>query len=132
MERKKQLKTIWGLSKQLGMTKEDVYGLLYQQTGKEGMTECTEIELSRTIQAMIILKERRTNRPGIITGRQKHKIHELERALGWEDNKLRLKAFVKKYYHVDSVDWLKEEAASNLIESLKKMLKRQQEESALR
>lgn len=132
MERKKQLKTIWGLSKQLGMTKEDVYGLLYQQTGKEGMTECTGVELSRTIQAMIMLKERRTNRPDMITGRQRHKIHELERALGWDNNRLRLKAFVKKYYHVDSLDWLQEGAASDLIESLKKLLKRHQEESALR
>lgn len=131
MDRKKQLKSIWGLSKQLEMTKEDVYGLLYQQTGKEGMTECTETELSRTIQAMVMLKERRTNRPGMITGRQKYKIHELEKALGWEDNKLRLKAFVKKYYHADSIDWLHERAASDLIESLKKLRESQQEETVL-
>lgn len=123
-ERKKQLQVIWGMAKELGMEKEDVYTLLYQQSGKEHMGECSEVELSRVVQAMILLKERRTNRPGMITGRQRYKIKALERALGWTENQKRLRAFIKKYYHVENMDWLSEEAASNLIEALKKMVKR--------
>ena len=131
MAERKQLKIIWGMAKNLDMTKEDVYALLYQQTGKEHMTDCTEQELSRTVQAMILLKERRTNRPGMITGRQRYRIGELERELGWNENPKRLKAFSKKYYHVDSLDWLKEQEASNLIESLKKMAKREADPEAV-
>jgi len=123
-DRKKRLKVIWGMARELGMEKEDVYTLLYQQSGKEHMSDCSEAELSRTVQAMILLKERRTNRPGMITGRQRYKIRELERSLGWTENQKRLRAFIKKYYHVDNMDWLTEEAASNLIEALKKMVKR--------
>lgn len=131
MAERKQIKIIWGMAKNLNMSKEDVYALLYQQTGKEHMTECTERELSRTVQAMILLKERRTNRPGMISGRQRYHIGELERQLGWKENPNRLKAFIKKYYHVDSLDWLKEQEASNLIESLKKMTNREADMEAV-
>lgn len=127
-KRKKQLQLIWGMAKELGMSKEDVYTLLYRETKKEHMTDCSEVELSRTIQAMILLKERQKNRPGMMTGRQRYRIRELEKELGWQDNKKRLTAFIKKYYHVDSLDWLKTEDASSLIESLKKLAEKQREE----
>ena len=127
-KRKKQLQLIWGMAKELGMSKEDVYTLLYRETRKEHMRDCSEVELSRTIQAMILLKERQKNRPGMMTGRQRYRIRELEKELGWQDNKKRLTAFIKKYYHVDNLDWLKTEDASSLIESLKKLAEKQQEE----
>ena len=127
-KRKKQLQLIWGMAKELGMSKEDVYTLLYRETKKEHMKDCSEVELSRTIQAMILLKERQKNRPGMMTGRQRYRIRELEKELGWQDNKKRLTAFIKKYYHVDNLDWLKTEDASSLIESLKKLAEKQQEE----
>lgn len=130
-ERNKQLKVLWGMAKELGMEKEDVYSLLYQQTGKEHMSDCSALELSRTVQAMIMLKERRTNRPGMITGRQRYHIRELERTLGWQDNKKRLGAFIKKYYHVDSLDWLSSQDASSLIESLKKLAEREEQSEAV-
>lgn len=127
-KRKKQLQLIWGMAKEFGMSKEDVYTLLYRETKKEHMKDCSEVELSRTIQAMILLKERQKNRPGMMTGRQRYRIRELEKELGWQDNKKRLTAFIKKYYHVDNLDWLKTEDASSLIESLKKLAEKQQEE----
>lgn len=37
----------------------------------------------------------------------------------------------QKYYHVDSLDWLKEQEASNLIESLKKMTNREADMEAV-
>lgn len=130
-DRNKQLKVLWGMAKELGMEKEDVYSLLYQQTGKEHMSDCSEVELSRTVQSMILLKERRTNRPGMITGGQRYRIRALERTLGWQDNKKRLKAFIKKYYHVDSLDWLSSQDASSLIESLKKLAEREEQSEAV-
>ena len=45
MAERKQIKIIWGMAKNLNMSKEDVYALLYQQTGKEHMTECTERDI---------------------------------------------------------------------------------------
>lgn len=131
VDRKKQTKVIWGMAKDLGMEKEDVYTLLYRETEKESMTECTERELSRVIQAMILIKEKRTNCPGKITGRQRYKIKELERALGWADDKKRLEGFIKKYYHVDRLDWLSMADASNLIEALKKLADKEKSAEAV-
>lgn len=131
VDRKKQTKVIWGMARDLGMEKEDVYTLLYRETEKESMTECTERELSRVIQAMILIKEKRTNRPGKITGRQRYKIKELERKLGWDDDKKRLQGFIKKYYHVDRLDWLSSADASNLIEALKKLAEKEEPAEAV-
>ena len=39
VDRKKQTKVIWGMARDLGMEKEDVYTLLYRETEKESMTE---------------------------------------------------------------------------------------------
>ena len=52
--RNQTLKRIWGLAKQQGLSKEDIYTIVYRETGKEHMTDCTDWELERVIKEMCI------------------------------------------------------------------------------
>jgi hypothetical protein len=58
------------------------------------------------------------------TEEQIWKIRRLEKVLGWDDNPHRLEGFVRKYYKVEKLEWLKFNDAVKLIESLKKMAAR--------
>ncbi|KYG90363.1 hypothetical protein A0U40_18400 [[Bacillus] sp. KCTC 13219] len=53
------------------------------------------------------------------------KIEQLEQQLGWQDEPQRLQGFIKKYYKVERVEWLTSAQAWRLIESLKKMLEKE-------
>lgn len=125
--RNQTLKRIWGLAKQQDLSKEDVYTIVYRETGKEHMTDCTDRELERVVKAIIVIKDVNAWRPGMATKRQLWKIHELEQQLGWADNPKRLQAFIEKYYHVQKLEWLRFEQAIACIDSLKNVLKKEEE-----
>lgn len=125
--RNQTLKRIWGLAKQQGLSKEDVYTIVYRETGKEHMTDCTDRELERVVKAIIAIKDVNAWRPGMATKRQLWKIHELEHQLGWAENPKRLQAFVEKYYHVQKLEWLRFEQAIACIDSLKNVLEKEKE-----
>lgn len=121
---KAQIKSIWGLASELSLCKEDVYTILNRETEKDSMRECSTYELNKVIRALILLKGPSQSAPGMITDGQIAKIKQLEKILGWNDNPKRLQAFIKKYYKVEKVEWLKFKEASKLIESLKSMVKK--------
>ena len=125
--RNQTLKRIWGLAKQQSLSKEDVYTIVYRETGKEHMSDCTDRELERVVSAIIAIKDVNAWRPGMATKRQLWKIHELEKELGWADNPKRLQAFAEKYYHVQKLEWLRFEQAIACIDSLKNVLKKEKE-----
>lgn len=126
---KAQIKSIWGLASSLSLDKEDVYTILERETKKDSMRECSTYELNKVIRALILLKgPSQSAAPGMITDAQMAKIKELERILGWTDNPKRLQAFIKKFYKVEKVEWLKFKDASKLIESLKSMVKKMRNE----
>lgn len=125
--RNQTLKHIWGLAKQQGMSKEEVYTIVYRETGKEHMSDCTDRQLEQVVKAIIAIKDINAQRPGMATKRQIWKIHELEKELGWTDNPKRLQAFVEKYYHVPTLEWLRFEQAIACIDSLKNVLKKEKE-----
>lgn len=126
MKNRPQIRSIWGLakSKELDLSKEELYTIIYRETGKESMKELSIKEMNRVLFVLIQMKEKQRTRPGMATDEQIWKIHELEKSLGWSDNPRRLKGFVKKYYKTEKLEWLKFDQASKLIESLKKTLKR--------
>lgn len=95
MAERKQIKIIWGMAKNLNMSKEDVYALLYQQSWEGAHDRMHGAGIIPHCTGHDLLKERRTNRPGMISGRQRYRIGELERQLGWKENPNRLKAFIK-------------------------------------
>lgn len=123
--RNQTLKRLWGLAKQQGLSKDDIYTIVYRETGKEHMTDCTDRQLERVVKAIIAIKDINAQRPGMATKKQLWKIHELEKELGWADNPKRLQAFVAKYYHVQSIEWLRFEQAIKLIDSLKNVAEKE-------
>lgn len=119
-----QIKVIWSLGKKLGFSEEDIRAILFRETNKESMRECTGHELNRVILSMQNVKsteEQTGNRP---SKKQVWKIRQLEKELGWQDEPVRLQAFIKKYYGVEQPEWLTNGQAWKLIESLKKVVAR--------
>lgn len=126
--RNQLLKTIWGMAKELGLSRDDLYVVLYRETQKESMKACSDNELSRVVQGLVIYKENKTRRKGMATKRQLWKIGYLEQQLGWQDNPKRLKSFIQKYYHREQQEWLTFSEAGRLIDSLKNVLLKQEEQ----
>jgi hypothetical protein len=117
-------KIIWGLAKGLGLHKEELYSVLFRETQKDSMRACTEKELRRVVQALVILKEETKSRPGMASNKQIWKIRQLEKELGWDDNPKRLTSFLRKWYGVERPEWLSSRNAWKAIESLKKVLEK--------
>lgn len=118
-------KLIWTIGKQLSMSESDVRAVLLRETGKESMRACSDKELARVVLALRQIQGEGSQHTGNhATKRQVWMIGQLEEKLGWKDNSKRLQAWLKKYYQVDSVQWLTRSQAWRVIESLKKMLEK--------
>lgn len=125
---KPQIQTIWGLASQLGLDKENLYAILIRETGKDSMRACTGSQLNKVVLALgKLLDGNKTTRKGMASKEQIWKIRQLEEALGWKDNPARLNGFMRKYYQVEQLEWLKGWQAHKLIESLKKIESKQLE-----
>lgn len=118
------IKRIWGLAKKgLNLTDDDLYSILYRETGKESMKECKEKELKRVVLSLEHLRGEGV--PGRASRKQIWKIKDLARELGWEDNPRRLAGFLRKWYGVEQAQWLSSRDAWKAIESLKNILERE-------
>lgn len=115
------IKVIWSLGKRLGMSEADIRAILFRETSKESMRECSSQELNRVILSMRNIKEVEEQTGNRATKKQAWKIHELEKSLEWQDEPKRLQAFLKKYYGVERPEWLTTAQAWKAIESLKKV-----------
>ena len=128
MDRNSINRGIWGLAKKLGIDKEEVYSLLYRETKKCSMRNCTDNELKKLLSVMEFFhntNELQTNRAN---KGQINKIFALAYSLKWDDNKevdmsVRINKFCKKMVKVDNVKWLTPKQAYIVIEGLKKMVK---------
>lgn len=137
MERNKILKAIWAKAKKLRLynsksSKDDIkdselYTLLYSQTQKYSMKECTDEELMKVLDTLKLFEQQDEANTGKITERQKGYIKHLTQKLKW-DNPKRLKGFIKKYTGVDRIEWLSPKQASNIIEGLKNLLRSESNE----
>ena len=61
-----------------------------------------------------------------MTEKQKWLLADYQSKLGWTDAQMR--DFVKKYGHVDFIQWLTKEGASKMIEAVKNIYTKQQKE----
>lgn len=109
------------------MSKEDVYSVVFRESGKEHMSGCTDKELEQIRKAIIFIKDANAQRSDRATQKQLWKIRRLEKELGWDKNPKRLQSFIQKYYHADKLEWLKFQEASSLIDSLKNVLAKEAE-----
>lgn len=121
---KPQIKTIWGLAKNIGLEKDNLYDIIEAITGKRSMTKCTGTELNKVVLRLGRYKDSQGSDSNKASKEQIWKIRELEKELGWSDNPARLQGFMKKFSGVEHKEWLKKWQANNLIEALKKMVER--------
>lgn len=128
-----QNRKIWALAAELGFDEMLLRDLVERLTGQRSTSALTMLQANQLIEEMNRLggKQTRTatssRRPGMATPEQIHKIRSLERELGWVDNPKRLQAFMKKYCGgVTRLEWLGFGQARTLIESLKGVLRTEQ------
>ena len=136
-----QRRKIWAAAKQKGLSEDDVRNIIFAITG-QGSTSDISMDEARRIIDRITGKEYKTDntyvdynkkanaqkRANQITDRQKWKINQLILELGWEDDQKRIEGFIRKYANVDKVNWLTKQQAVKIIDGLKTMLARQQQE----
>lgn len=121
-----QRKAIFGIAKNHGIGEGDLYAMVYSVSRGDSIGALSKEQAKRLIDR---LKEVTGDTTGMKSRKmasreQVWKLRELEKALGWQDNPRRLKAFCKKYAGVEVLEWLTAAKAWRLIESLKKMLEK--------
>lgn len=132
----RQIKSIWGLAREIGLTRDDLYAILYKVSKKESMRTLTMREANQALQELIRLKESQSGKPikpsrkrtdeggKESTKPMRRKIYMLCKTLGWTDNDRRIAGFCKKMFGIERVEWLSEKQCFQLIEALKKMAER--------
>lgn len=130
------IRTIWAIAKspELGLTDEDLHGVVYRETGKESMKQLTQGEITTVARVLQNMKDsagwgnqsKRTDEGGNpTTERQRRKIYALCEELGWNDDPRRIQGFVKRVAHVDRLEWLGSGGCEKVIEGLKAILARE-------
>jgi len=130
------IKTIWGIAKspELLLNKEDLYSIIYIETGKDSMRKLSQNEINKVCAALLKMKDStkgkpKSNRTDVggnkRTQAQRQKIYRLTEELGWNDNNARINGFVKKMFGVERLEWLDKYQCNRLIEMLKSMVERE-------
>lgn len=126
----KQIRKIYSVAKELDIDNDLLHTITLNTIGVESIALLTNRQAIQLIDELEYkktgIRKESTYRGNRATEDQIYKIKALESSLGWEANPNRLKSFMKKYSRVEDVKWLTFEAASNLIEALKKVEEREQ------
>lgn len=124
-----QIRKIYALAKELDIDNDLLHDFMNNTVKEKSISKLTNIQAIKLIDELEYKKtgvrKKRTYRSDRATEDQLYKIQALELELGWRDNPKRLKGFMKKYSRVDDIKWLTFDAASNLIEALKKVLEKE-------
>ncbi len=116
-----QKRKIYATARNLGMDNDLLHAFVEARTGCKHISDLTKPQGIRIIEEMTAHIE---GRPGMATRRELWKIDQLVEKLGWADNPKRLRAFLRKYYHVDDPRFLTHRDAWRVVESLKMLLKK--------
>jgi hypothetical protein len=117
-----QIRKIWACAREHGIEEDDLRQLIKNLTGSEKISTLSFAQAGRVID---VLTGKLNARPGYASKEQLWKIDQLVQELGWNDNPKRLQEFVRKFARVDNIKWLRDWQASNIIEGLKAVIKRQ-------
>lgn len=123
---KAQIIKIHAAAKENGIDNVLLHDIIQEITGKKSSKELTKYEAMNVIDKLVGKTVRKEQAKGRASEKQLNKIKTLEHELGWDDNPKRLLAFIKKYARTEQLHWLTEHQASNIIESLKKVLEKSQ------
>lgn len=133
------IRAIWGLAKspELMLEDEDLYSIIMRETKKDSMRKLSQSEIDKVCRILQNMKDeiikeekgKRTDEGGNIeTERLRRKIYALTGELGWNNNNNRINGFIKKMFRVDRIEWLTVPQCHKLIEALKKMINRKEED----
>ena len=121
-----QIRKIYALAKELNLDNELLHDFMKNTIKEKSISKLTNIQAITLIDELEYkktgIRKKKIYRSNRATEAQEGKILALEKELGWNENPKRLKGFIKKYSRVEDINWLTFEAASNLIEALKKVL----------
>ena len=118
----KKLAVIHIVKRELGLDDDDYRDILERETGVRSAKDLDENGFRRLMRAFTRSGYYRLNEYGL-TFRQKMYIRHLVDDLGWDRE--HFKNFLNKYYQKKDVDVLTKKEASNVIESLKNVIKHQ-------
>lgn len=128
-----QIRKIYALAKELNLDNDLLHEFTYNVIKKDSISKLTNVEAITLIDELEYKKtgvrKEKTYRSNRATEDQIYKIKALELELGWRENPNRLKGFMKKYSKIDNINWLTFNAASNLIEALKKIKERERKKN---
>lgn len=130
------IRMLWAIAKspELSLSDEELHMLVEAHTGKESVKKLNKRELGKVVgilqsmrdSAAGIDREKKRRRGNSATENQRKKIYMLTKGLGWT-NPARLNGFCQRMFNVSSVEWLNYQQCSKLIEALKKMAEREEE-----
>lgn len=133
------IRMLWAIAKspELKMEDEDLYALIYRETGKESMRKMSQKEINAVAQVLQAMKDssagrrtrKRTDEGGVPgTAALRRKIYMLAQDLGWSP--AQVNGLAKRMFRVEREEWLTAAQCVKLIEALKAMLAREQKEGA--
>jgi len=117
---RKKLAVIHIVKRELGLSDDEYRDILQRETGVRSAKDMDEKGFRRLMRSFAKSRYYRINRYGL-TFRQKLFINHLIDDLGWDQQ--HFKNFLNKYYKKTALDKLTKREASNVIESLKNILK---------
>lgn len=133
---KRQIAKVWATAHELSIDDETLYSIVNRVTGSDKISQLSKQQGIKLIDNLLKCQSENNtednHRPGMATKKQLWLIEDLVKKLGWQDDPQRLRGFLKKYTKVENLNWLKQKPASNIIQALKAMLKRQKTESEVR
>lgn len=120
-----QMRKIHVLAREYGLDNDLLHVHIQTVTGKDSLKK---LSLGEAVRVIDSLEKRSSDR---MTWKQKYFIDKLLEELGWTDEQgdpdyQRLDGFCSKRFGVDSHKWLTRAAASNVIEGLKNMVKKEE------
>lgn len=135
------IRMLWGLAKspELHLTDEELHLVVSAHTGKDSIRKLNKSELRLVIGILTGMKDSaagnkrsgRRSRGNAGTANQRRKIYKLTEILGWS-KPARINGLCKKMFGVACVEWLNYQQCSGLIEALKSMVERKEEQDESR
>ncbi len=128
------LRTVFGIAKspELQLNDDELHWLVQAHTGKDSLKELNRRELQTVVRVLggmrdSAKKARRGDTGNAETAAQRRKIYKLAQELGW-DKPARINGMCRRMFRVDRMEWLSYKQCSDLIEALKSMVRRKEEE----
>lgn len=128
------IRMVWAIAKspELGLTDEDLYGVVYQRTGKDSLRALSPRELGEVVRVLQDMKDgisrrngrRRTDEGGNArTVELRRKAYRVMEEMGWDE--ARVNGLARRMFGAERIEWLNPEQCGKLIEALKAIQRRQ-------